>query len=787
MERKAQVASVMLLMLALLLIAVLLGYVNTLLESNAGNVNVSNVKKAVSGFVVLSQPSITLLDTELLQYQTLQAEIKANFAKPLTSSNVWIEKNGIKMPYTINVVKVDDTTYFVYAVITQPGNYVLKARISYYQDGQQMIDVIQQQFVVEQTNYDQYQDLLDFYSSNIQLLDTQQLAVALVLAKTFGKDASIFKQKLFELLQSQLTSLNDLAIARIALVLSSIRHELNDEQLNVLQYFIDYLKARQNNLVGVWQTTIALSNSDIALICHTNAGNITINDLATLDTAVLNNSRIVFADCVFINKTTSQLLEASQMLNYVNVTITKTYKDFAFEKQALFDISNDSFTIYVDACSFDAEADSSLLNFALSLFDTSCIANANDSLTLFARMINNVSYASLLASKQNAFGCFVDDVTFDKTLLIASAIAVNQLDFADAIKQKARSCLINNYASLTREQKALLLSMLEQPTKLLTVLPGALKVKTGNPFSITLHNQGAVSINASITANIAGFDLCYNITLAPGEIKTITITLPYITAQAGYINSFLYVDFDDVYKIPLYVTIEQTNITEVQINEQEFNYTFNYTYEEEQQINASNASISVKPTTINETVVDETTVELTIINNGSVALNNIQLSYSATLFGIVEFGDVQQQLMPSQSATISIKFTKPANAFDFYQGTITVTAESTAGLVVANIPVEIHFETTQQLLSCSELNGTKCKQNEECVGSIVNSADGLCCLGQCKPKRNKKLVAVGFIMLALALAIIIFIVIKHKPKRKSIEEVVKEIEEKYKAKQKSKI
>ena len=735
-----------------------------------------------TSFAVLGGPKITIFNSGIAKYQTLQVKVDAQFSRPLLKNNIWIESGGIKIPFAPNIVKVDDTTYFIYGTILSGGDYTFNVKVNYYQNGKPTISILQQDFKVKQSNYVLYDSLFMSQAGKLEDLAGKVLISSLYKNESFN----IYKKQFFDKLslqQSELNKLNPKNIYFIIKVLDELNenNKLNyDEQLK-LQSLKDYVIAKQNNLLG--SLTLNITNNLNNIMANCLVDNHQYNISHSMAITIPNNINITnIITCSLINESDGKTIDlyslGSDLLNLI-VNVKKEYHGYAITKNLSYSIANNSIKFYLSGCMYGWGGDEGY-GLLTTGNENRCISSTQSTLTELSNYIyiNDNKSLDNIYNKQSSMGCFS---SLDKTLAIAIELSKFNSSMANVIKHKAVSCLKNNYNNLNLTGEAFYLYYFEKPSKLLAVWPGVIMAESGKPFDITLFNKGKVDVETSLLLKLSNQTVVnQTINIEKGKPKTLTITLPSLN-QNG-MNHIIYTEFninyDDTFILPVYLNITPTNIQKPIVISNETNKTFEQIT---QTPTTETDSLYVNTTQINGVVNESKTISLLLKNKADRTLN-ISFSYSATLYGLIKPVNVPKQLQPKQQAVLTFMIEKSDQAFNFYQGTITLIASSEAGKSSVDIPININF--TQQIVKrklCSELDGKICGKDETCQGDLVVASDSYaCCTGKCKAKVNKKkMTAVGFLMLALAIIIIIAFVLMKKPRKQKITDVVKEIEKKY--------
>ena len=172
-------------------------------------------------------------------------------------------------------------------------------------------------------------------------------------------------------------------------------------------------------------------------------------------------------------------------------------------------------------------------------------------------------------------------------------------------------------------------------------------------------------------------------------------------------------------------------------------------------------------------------------NSGTLDITNIEISTdSEAVLGTTKI----DKLEPEEQVEIPVIIPEDLERGEEFSGIIIasfdqekITLPFTFEITTNQREIEI-VPDIKSNLSCADLNGKKCEDNEECTTQQESSTDGPCCTGTCKKIKepNTRLIT-GILVLIIVVIIVTFIYYKAKTKLKpkSTQEILKEKKEKY--------
>ncbi|MGV8142902.1 MAG: hypothetical protein ACP5NS_04715 [Candidatus Pacearchaeota archaeon] len=179
------------------------------------------------------------------------------------------------------------------------------------------------------------------------------------------------------------------------------------------------------------------------------------------------------------------------------------------------------------------------------------------------------------------------------------------------------------------------------------------------------------------------------------------------------------------------------------------------------------SQILISPQTINRVLLSNSnySLNISIFNNGSSALENIQFLFDSDLFVLSPSTIVA--IAPGESKDIELKLLK--NSGLIIKDLIIYNSNEQ----LATFKINISFTTNPNQTSignnslvseyyCSELSGVFCTANEVCSSDPIQSLDGLCCTGTCSIEEESSFGWIGYLSIAVVLSILIFMYLRYR-------------------------
>lgn len=740
---------------------------------------------------------------DFLPYETLQLEVNGNFE---SIREVKIMKEGLTMPINFYFERINTSFfgsmlggvhYFGYAMLNlNPGRYNLSISLMTARG----LKILQKEIIIRETTSNLYASIFEQVKDKWIVLNARELIYASQSVSGINK---VQDEKALAEIINRVDHFNDLEKALTLLVFSSE----NESWLLQKTKLINYLLAIQDNNLGSFRL-IVRSIDNFKCSGSYNSGTIAeflAEGEKSFNLNMLNASKLELSlDCYKLNESNeSSIVNASaQDLSKIEANLTKVYfgitRSYALNKsltrdnegiefirlslsKALGGINDDIVLTSIAKLAFIKN------NVVESLAEAWLKQSTSQALIKHIALawLNNAESIEFLLSKQESDGSLPAEAGFSKAEL--SCLAYKGIPTKSLIENWAKS----NFYSLGIKDKAACLDFVFEKEAAISIMPALIKSKTGQNFTLSLSNHGIVA-REILLRNLL-LNLNYTLTLEPNQVKNILIGVPAIAAEVNYVNDKLEVLYvGGYYQIPLIIEITKENVSNVTVQGPVIESTEQISpetkKEEKTEAKAEELTIeTVEKIELNLSKTSETRIK--IKNTGNKSIKNILLWSSASLFGVVKSIEpsIINELKPGEEKEIIISFTP--SVMQSYEGSITI-----EGIIDGvNYKKEIEVRLSQAitgaegfvLLNCSQLNGTICKANEVCDGTLKSSAQGPCCVGKCKAKsaKSKKLLGLIFVLIAIiVLAAAIILTIKRKPKQRKIEEVIKRIEEREAAK-----
>jgi hypothetical protein len=267
-----------------------------------------------------------------------------------------------------------------------------------------------------------------------------------------------------------------------------------------------------------------------------------------------------------------------------------------------------------------------------------------------------------------------------------------------------------------------------------SVSPGF--IESGDNFEIQLQNLRNYELPVSLNKNSSQeqsssiFDILFGggsegeeeIVLLSGEKRKINLAFENLT-ESGWITTELNAE-NTTYFIPIYVIVEERVSYENETKEIKF-------YPSEISVNlATNSS----------------TQRIVYLKNiGDADIENITISIPEELRKYVELEENIFEIEKNESEKIILNISsgqEEKQISDFL--TAKISGEEVYAYLTLNlsfipnyIPSEEEEENRNIILSCSEMGGNICSEEETCSGELEYATDGECCLGTCEEEEIK--------------------------------------------------
>jgi len=749
--------------------------------------------------------NITIPKTVYFPGETFQAEISGNFSQDLAYSNIYFFKDGVERPLFFNLTTISKGKYFVYAELPSSqadiGSWSFEIQNALCTENKIL------KSITSQANFSIIKSLSDSYSWLTNQTKTQwpsstdeNSLVLLALADdansaSKGRDALLAKStnsECWSSFQGQNCSVKSTALALMAL-----KSQTSDAAKNKI---INWLVDSQNNLnIGVWDIIFNSSqNTSCVLSINSNFDNILVAAGQHVESIT---SKIPSSDTINVSLVCPAVsgIETAKIVHtfFGKVTEITMQKEIS-DETLTFKSSPNNKKCWGNGFREDCNAIST--SFAiLALNNVSSQADLNGAILwlknnsrtteekAFAYLFSkDLSIKQWLVNNQAQLGFWsndsiaVNNQSDAESTIIALYSLINSgektQDVSDAISkaklwiQEQQKNNFNNALS----KEALLLSFIypiSQVEPIISVDLGIIKTVSNRVFSLTLRNKGFLAINSTISINELGIK--QNLSVNSGEYKSATILIP---ARADHLVTTLTIDYSTKYglarKYDVPMIIFASGSSEQTIPGQG--------------IPLLPSSLSFNETSISEkfTTDKNNLLEIHLRNNAKSTLNNISITTTIGLAGIIS---VLNSSIPSissgETAKIVLNITSNNAIPTNYSGEI----QAEVGGASVSLPVLIQITSTNltQNKTCSQLNGTVCKQDELCSHTVMASDIANCCMGKCNKLSSKVNTGriIGFVMIFIAILVVILFLLRKPKKAKGkteMGEVVEKIEEKYK-------
>ncbi len=157
-------------------------------------------------------------------------------------------------------------------------------------------------------------------------------------------------------------------------------------------------------------------------------------------------------------------------------------------------------------------------------------------------------------------------------------------------------------------------------------------------------------------------------------------------------------------------------------------------------------------------------------NDGEIDLENITFEISNELSDYVSILPSISSIDKNESSRIIINITSPSNSKNV-SGSIKAKVEnySVYSYLTLNLAFVPDYVPSQEenglvsILTCSQLEGLICGNEEVCSGKSEHASDGNCCLGICElPKKSTTSKWIGWTLLGIAVLFVLWFILKSK-------------------------
>lgn len=745
--------------------------------------------------------TITLANDEFLSLETLQAEIISFSEKNLTTTDVFLLKNGVQQETRFYLTKVSENRYFLFFDVPKiTGNYQLKIKAICNNEYQ----FFTKEIVVKEPIENIYEGVKEGIKNNLYGIPLEQLILA---GKIFNYDSD-FYEKIYSAysLREDSCLKKDCETKLIALSLLSFPQTRDKLSKKLIAY--------QNGLEGSWK----IIPSDNSAVCNLSAYNETIEvsgwpfEIYPIIKDYENQSSFsLFLAC-------DKDINATLLYSYENYT-----KNFSFTKMI-----NQNILTYVmnndgcfgktikSSCEIESTSFAILtlkeLGFshygAVNWLNSQNIGIEEKSLIAYAN--NDLDSAKQIASLQSQNGWFPISSTnykesilaTSKTLLLLNSLnELNNFDFSSNIR-KAEDYLRLKYSTqniLVREHILLFGFDKDKIEPLIGIWPGLIQTKSKGNFDLIIKNNA--KNNATILINLLNSTLTHSVDA--NTIKKITISMPFVgTQNAGVITDTLNIKYSPVignyqkeYNIPLIIQTDKSlydtttgtvNSSYGNIDENQIPGEIDY-----DQIGTDISLISTEFTFLESQIKQNLSnidprkiIAITLKNNFNSDVTDIYITQTSSLISLIpniEPGFIQK-LDSGKTINLSISL-DPSSSFMAreYTGEIIAKGKINGKDVETKIPINISIYIERTSKRCIELGGKECGTEEVCSGNLTTASDTVsCCLGECKSKTSNTQL-IGFLIIGALIVILLLFLFWMKKKQKKenapfLEEVQKQYE-----------
>ncbi|MEM2772335.1 MAG: hypothetical protein QXR88_00585 [Candidatus Pacearchaeota archaeon] len=698
---------------------------------------------------------------EFLKYETIQIEIIGDIKQIISSQDIVIKRDNLIMPVNFYVEKINNNFYFAYATLNlDKGDYSIEIKIKTAKG----VEVYKEKIKIKESNNIYYISLLNFVKGRLKYLSNKEIIYVFQALSEINEN---LKEEAINEIEKR--NLNDYEKALFLAIIKSDEAKLNILKSKIINYFLSI----QDNNLGDYKVNI---KTNINLSCKIYGIDYAISNENNISIENKFNSSLNLSFYCFkiLDGNITNISEND--LNLVNASLVKEYlgnkKIYNLNKK----IENNSILFNIEKEFGSINNDTKLTSLVLIGFYENNISNFIYSFEWLKKnkkgIMENIALAILnesdainyLIAIQNIDGSFNKEENFSKAEITCfaykSEIPTRAIIY-DWVKKNINEMNIND--------KSICLNFVLKFDDIISILPGIIKTESGKDFDIYLKNYGIKEINVTLT-NIL-LDLNYTTTLEKDKLKKITITTPSINYDKPYLYDKISLVYGEKsFIVPIVIFIKQSQVNETKINESEskeiiINQTQNETNETFSFLNI----FYIEPDKISLTINKSTKLKLKIKNIVNETINDIIISYSASLYDIIDSIEPSMinSLQPNKEKEIEINFDINKAIFQTYSGKINIEGKIKEQKYYAEVNVEINISKVDSLKNCNELNGNLCKTNEKCEGRIVSSLQGRCCLGKCVSQKGYgKVLGILFLIFGILFLILgILFFLRKKPKK----------------------
>ncbi|MCX8194033.1 MAG: hypothetical protein N3G19_01585 [Candidatus Pacearchaeota archaeon] len=760
--------------------------------------------------------SLGIIKNSYLPQETVQLEINADLIKDITTGDIFLYRNNIRIPVTVFLSKVSGSKWFAWFDLpVNDGDYNIQARGN-CKDGS--VYVASMPLKVEMTVASSYNELKNSVKNKFSSLSIEEhLLSAIALQESELADEAFVA---FTNRKDSCLKVNCSAKFN-ALTLMAFKDSLLRQKMS------DALEASQNYVKkGSWLLKLNSSQQE----CNISINNASLNvSLASGENKINLDFSNVSGNIIFV-KTICQ--------NNVNGKLIYSYKQFS--KEFIQNGNNLQFSLENSGCfvsdfnkTFSNNCDSEATTYALlALKKTNKFNEALEAhqaaVSWLKNQAQNIEEKSIiyyitkdsnnleeLLSSQSTTGWWPKTGTYQPDIF-SSSLAILALknglnnetpqQVLDALK-KGEKWLLNKTKTSVLKDKATILAFAFSAKDIEPILafwPGIIKTSSLGSFDLMLQNKGlnTIVVETSLLNSTISADIEAN------TLKNLHFNIPLITTIDGrtllenliinYRTKISDKNFEYVVPVLIFTqkaTQEQLNgsinASEQEINESKQQEIINETKELENKTAEINKSLLSmfrfieRNVSLSAEVNKPVTVKVNLKNQLDKDVTKVSLTYSIQL-SLME-GEIKitpnniDVLKRGETKEISLYFL-PANSGSF-DGEIIVTADYNGQQITTALPVAIDVAAKIKKMNCSEMGGKICEgENEICEGNLTESQESFaCCIPaeSCKKKgEQKSVIALIIVLIVIIILLAILAILKRKPK-KEMREFLKETSEAY--------
>ena len=755
--------------------------------------------------------------TEYLPKETVQIEVNADLIRDILLNDVGFYRASSRLPVNFFISKITETKYFIWFDLpSEPGNYFFRMK-GVCQDGKW--HTITLPVKIKKTKASLYENLRPKVEDNwLSLTLEEHILSAAAMSHIFYDEALIAY-----LGRSDSCFGGGCNTKHNSLTLISFKDSL------IRQKMQDYIEASQNYVKGEWNLEIISGESQQCSITK-NDGTIQINLSSGLNTINLDLSNMT-NDQINIVINCEKEVDGKLIFNYKY--LTKEFESQGTGTYLLFNLENSG--CWGSGLRNGCEMESTLYAL-LSLAMTNKLDKNNtahnaaiywlnqNTLTVEEKIVNyyltkEAEILTQILDSQSSSGWWPKNIENYGPDIKTTSLAILALKNSPSYNystsealQKAEEWLLNKEI-LTLSEEAFILTFAFQNKNiepLLAFWPGIIKVKSQGTFDLILLNRGTTNIIIDTEL----LNTTSSVNLSIDSIKNVQFNLPRITTIDGRtIFENLYLNYKSKnsqenydYYIPVLIFTEKSSSegrqggmgsSEKEINESKQKEIINDTTQEwENKTTELNDSlikqrfrfIEKKINTTADLAEGRFTITIRLENRLDKDLEDISITYSSTLIGLVEKIEPSfiGKLERGEKETITIHLL-PTTA-KIYEGEIIANAKYGSEKITTNLPLTLDISgiPSTEEKTCAEMGGKKCEEeNEFCdenEGIITSAKDTYyCCIPDtaCKKKSAKgRIIGLVIVFIIIILLILLVIILRRKPRRE-MQEFLKEATEGY--------